>query len=154
MGPYAFGFPLVLAAIIIGRAIMEFLVEFGQLRTRQTRIEYELDQRVAGLPEKRAQVDAVAGLLPPLKRKYQQLRAYYGAMRDIELEMERRQLEQSEEAQAEARKDIDVQQRQRRPEDFNKTIDRDIEVSQRRKGLKEPEREIDVQQRRSGWENL
>ena len=138
MGPYAVAISLLLACFIIGRAIMDFLVQFGQLRTRQTRIEYELGQRVADLPEKRAQVEAAAGLLPPLKRTYQQLRAYYGALRDIELELERRKLEDGEEAQAEARKEIDVQQRQRRPEDFNRTIDREIEV----------------QQRKTGWENL
>lgn len=138
MGQYAFGLSLVLAFVIIGRAVMDFLVQFGQLRTRQTRIEYELDQRVSDLPEKRERIEAVAVLLPPLKRRNQQLRSYYGTLRDIELEYERQKMEQSEEGQAEARKEIDVQQRQRRPEDFDKTVDRDIEV----------------QQRKSGWENL
>ncbi len=138
MGQYAFGLSLVLAFVIIGRSLMDFLVQFGQLRTRQTRVEYELDQRVADLPEKRERIEAVAGLLPPLKRRNHQLRGYFGTLRDIELEFERQKMEQSEEGQAEARKEIDVQQRERRPEDFDKTVDREIEV----------------QQRKTGWEHL
>ena len=104
MGQYAFGLSLVLAFVIIGRAVMDFLVQFGQLRTRQTRIEYELDQRVSDLPEKRERIEAVAVLLPPLKRRNQQLRSYYGTLRDIELEYERSNAKEAEEKEEEKEK--------------------------------------------------
>ena len=134
MGQYVFAVTFLLSAIIVIRAVVDFLVQISQLRTRQLRIKHELVSRRAEVPQKRAQVEMLKDALPPLKREYHTMRTYFNNVRDIELAAEREKEERTEEEEEEAQPQKEVQ------------------IQHHRSRENQPPREI--QRRKTGWENF
>ena len=100
-----FSFVALFSLILVIRALIDLLAQVSQLRTRQIRIEFELEKLSAELPGKRAQVEELKLVLPPLKRAFQEMYTYYHMVREIEQAAEQEEMEKEQGATASAQKE-------------------------------------------------
>ena len=98
MGKLVFSFTLLLSLLIVIRALIDFLTQISQLRTREVRIEFELGTRSAELPGRQARVQKLLLVLPPLKRKFQEMYNFYSAVKEVEQAAEKEEIRKDREA--------------------------------------------------------
>lgn len=98
MGKLVFSFTLLLSLLIVIRALIDFLTQISQLRTREVRIEFELGTRSAELPGRQTRVQKLLLVLPPLKRKFQEMFDFYNAVKEVEQTAEKEEIRKEREA--------------------------------------------------------
>ena len=134
MGQLVFGAAFFLSLVIVIRGLIVFLQQVGELRTRELRVEYELEARRSEIPAKRKRVETRRSTLPPLKRDFQKLRDYYNEVKLIEVAAEKAALEREQEQEAAAQKEIQMH----REEDKDQPRrEREIQVQQQRRADRE-----------------
>lgn len=80
---------LALAYLILIYALIRYVEESGDLRTRLYQLEAEYDDLKAQFPQKRRRIAQLKKALPALRRDYKALCDYYALLRETEIEAER-----------------------------------------------------------------
>ena len=127
MGEVIFAIVFIISLIIVVRAVVLFLEEMGDLRSRLFRIDLELTKRREELPAKKQLVEDLKEEVLRLKRDFYKMRTFYRKVDSIELEA----LRQEEEAQ-QAQETQETQQAQQEREEEPR---REVEIQQSKKEL-------------------
>ena len=90
MVQYVFALSLVVSAFIVIKAVVDFMNQMGQLRTKEVRIDHELDTRKSEIPDKRKLVEVLRQAATPRKRLHQKMRTYHEGLKETELAAERK----------------------------------------------------------------
>jgi hypothetical protein len=80
---------LAMAYLIMIYAIIRFIEESGDLRSRLFQLESELAELKGMFPGKRRRNARLKQSLPPIRKHYKQLCDYYAQLREIEIDKEK-----------------------------------------------------------------
>ena len=92
------------AMVVIVRAVLAYTRGSSELSEMLDRLDSALGKLRAELPAKQERVATYDKSLPPLKQKHQRLLDYYNKVRDLELELEKAQIEAEETEATERRR--------------------------------------------------
>ncbi len=150
MVQYVFALSLVFSIIIVIKAVLDLMNQVSQLRTKEVRIDHELETRRAEIPDKRKLVEVLRISATPRKRLHQKMRTYHEGLKQTELEDERRKMGEEEteiqqarpEREGESEKKIETKDRPtaKRPAASRERSSkppkkREIEISRKQRGF-------------------
>lgn len=94
---------LGLSYFIVVYALIKFVEEAGDLKTRLSNVQSELTSLRSQYPKKRQHVDQTRKLLRSLRFEYKELSDFYEELRDIQIEDEKKSMEQERERDVKVR---------------------------------------------------